>query len=58
MKITVNYPTTDELKAELENKVALFNATLVVEAIKRLNYDNKSKRKIVNALLKELEKKM
>ena len=56
MKVIVNFPTTEELKDELNNRIALFNATLVVEAVKKLDYDNNSKKKVVNAILQELKK--
>ena len=56
MKVIVNYPTIEELKNELENKVALFHATLVVETIKKLDVDNNAKKKIISSLLEEVKK--
>ncbi|MEE0699064.1 MAG: hypothetical protein U0M66_00440 [Bacilli bacterium] len=55
MKAFVNYPVTDNLKKELSKKVSLFHALLVIEAIKRLDYTNEVKSKILNLILKELK---
>ena len=53
MKVFVNLPELAEDKEELENRVANFHATLLVEKINQLNINDKSKKKILDLILKE-----
>ncbi len=53
MKVFVNLPELSEDKEELENRVANFHATLLVEKINQLNINDKSKKKILDLILKE-----
>ena len=52
MKVIVNYPEFDDDKIELENRVANFHATLLVEKIKHLNITDVSKQKILTSIKK------
>ena len=57
MKVFVNLPELEEDKIELENRVATFHATLLIEKIKQLHIDDISKGKLLNMALKHLEEK-
>ena len=48
MKVFVNLPELEEDKEELENRVANFHATLLIEKIKGLNISDTSKKKILD----------
>ena len=47
MKVIVNLPKLQEDKKELENRVADFHATLLIEKIKQLNINDLSKRELL-----------
>ena len=55
MKVFVNLPELEEDKEELENRVANFHATLLIEKIKGLNINNANKRKLLDLVLKEVK---
>ena len=57
MKVFVNFPELEEDKEELENRVANFNATLLIEKIKGLNINYASKKKILDLILKDVKAK-
>jgi len=57
MKVFVNLPELEEDKKELENRVANFHATLLIERIRGLKINDISKKKLLDLILKELEKK-
>lgn len=58
MKVIVNLPETKENKIELENRVADFQATLVIEKIRQLNINDTYKKKLLDLILKDLKDKM
>ncbi len=51
MRVFVNLPELEEDKEELENRVANFHATLLIEKINQLNINDSSKKKILNLIL-------
>ena len=55
MKVFVNLPELEDDKEELENRVANFHATLLIEKIRGLNVNDISKKKLLNLILKELK---
>ena len=57
MRVFVNLPELEEDKEELENKVANFHATLLIEKIKGLNINDASKKKILDLILKDVKEK-
>lgn len=57
MKVFVNLPKTKEDITELENRVANFHATLLINKIQSLNIDDKSKKKILDIILEDLKEK-
>lgn len=57
MKVFVNLPELEEDKLELENRVANFHATLLIEKIKQLNISDNSKKYIFNSILEHLKEK-
>lgn len=57
MKVIVNLPELEEDKKELENRVADFHATLLIEKIKQLNINDVSKKKLLDLILKDLKEK-
>ena len=57
MKVFVNFPELEEDKVELENRVANFHATLLIEKIKGLNINYASKKKILDLILKDVKAK-
>jgi len=58
MKVIVNYPVLDDDKAELENRVAAFHATLLVEKLKYLNVNDSTKKELLNSIITDLKSKM
>ena len=56
MKVFVNLPELEEDKEELENRVANFHATLLIEKIRELNIRDSSKKKILDLILKDMDK--
>ena len=54
MQIIVHYPTQNEGENELENRVADFHATLLIETLKQLNISDKSKKELFNSILEHL----
>jgi len=56
MKAIVNLPSLDEDVRILEERVAMFHATLLIERIKQLNVDDISKEKILKSILEYLSK--
>lgn len=58
MELYVNMPTTDEGKKMLNEAMAKVQATLVLKAIDDLNISNQSKKKVLQGILKELEKQV
>ncbi len=57
MKVFVNLPELEEDKEELENRVANFHATLLIEKINQLNINDASKKKILDLILKDVKEK-
>ena len=57
MKVIVNFPELKEDKEELENRVANFHATLLIEKINQLNINDASKKKILDLILKDVKGK-
>lgn len=57
MKVFVNLPELEEDKEELENRVANFHATLLIEKINQLNINDASKKKILDLILKDVKGK-
>ena len=57
MKVFVNLPELEEDKEELENRVANFRATLLIEKIRELNINDTSKKKILDLILKDVKEK-
>lgn len=57
MKVFVNLPEIEEDKEELENRVANFHATLLIEKIKQLNISDASKKELLNSVLEHLKEK-
>lgn len=55
MKVIVNLPELEEDKKELENRVADFHATLLIEKIKQLNINDASKKELLNSVLEHLK---
>lgn len=58
MKVFVNLPETEEAKIELENRVANFRATLLIEKIRQLNISDTYKKELFNLILQDLKEKM
>lgn len=58
MKLYVNYPTTKEGKDLLNISLAELQATLVLKSIEKLNISNQDKKKVLDGILKELEKRI
>ena len=57
MKVIVNLPELEEDKLELENRVADFHATLLIEKINQLNINDVSKKELLNSVLEHLKEK-
>lgn len=57
MKVFVNLPKLEEDKEELENRVASFHATLLIEKIKSLNISDASKKELLDLILKNVKEK-
>lgn len=57
MKVFVNLPELEEDKKELENRVADFHATLLIQKIKQLNISDVSKKELLNSVLEHLKEK-
>lgn len=57
MRVFVNLPELAEDKEELENRVANFHATLLIEKIRELNVSDASKKKILDLILKDVKEK-
>lgn len=57
MKVIVNLPELDDDKIELENRLADFHASLLIEKIKHLSISDASKRKLLNSIIKDLKEK-
>ena len=57
MKVFSNFPELEEDIIELENRVADFHATLVIERIKQLNINDKTKEKLLQMILEDLKEK-
>lgn len=57
MKVFVNLPELEEDKEELENRVADFHATLLIEEIKKLNINDASKKKLLDLILTDMKGK-
>lgn len=57
MKIIVNLPELEKDKLELENRVAKFHATLLIEKINQLNISDVLKKKLLNLVLEHLQEK-
>lgn len=55
MRAFVNYPSSDNLKKDLEKKISLFHSSLIIETIKQLDYTNEIKNKILDLILKEVK---
>ena len=56
MKVFINLPELEEDKEELENRVANFRATLLIEKIRELNIRDSSKKKLLDLILKDMDK--
>lgn len=57
MRVIVNFPKETEAINELENRVAEFHATLVVEKINQLNIGDEDKEKLLKLVLEELKQR-
>ncbi len=57
MKVFVNLPELEEDKEELENRVANFHATLLIEKIKQQEISDVSKKKLIDLILKDIKEK-
>lgn len=57
MKIIVNYPKEIEQIEQLENNIALFHATLLIETIKKKNLDEKNNKKILKEIITNVKEK-
>ncbi len=57
MRVFVNLPELEENKEELENRVASFHATLLIEKIRKLNINDATKKKILDLILKDIKEK-
>ena len=57
MKVIVNLPESDNDQIELENRLADFHSTLLIQKIKLLNISDASKRKLLNLIIKDLKEK-
>lgn len=57
MKVYVNMPTTDEGKKMLNEAMAKVQTTLILKAIDDLNISTQSKRKVLQGVVDELEKR-
>lgn len=57
MKVFVNLPELQEDKEELENRVANFHATLLIEKIKQLDINDASKKKLLNLIFKDIKER-
>lgn len=57
MKIKVNYPKEVEAIEQLENNIALFHATLLIETLKKINLDEKSNKKILKEIITIVKEK-
>lgn len=57
MKVYLNLPTTDEGKEQLDEAMAILQATLVLKTIDNLKIIEKDKRKVLLAIIDELEKR-
>lgn len=55
MKLFVNLPEDNE---ELENRIADFHATLLIEKIKQLNINDEHKKKVLDLTLENIKKCM
>ncbi len=55
MKLFVNLPEDNE---ELENRIADFHATLLMEKIKQLNINDEHKKKVLDLTLENIKKCM
>lgn len=58
MKVFVEFPDTEEGINELEDRVAEFHATLLIEKLKQLKISGKSKKKLLNLILEHLEEQI
>ena len=55
MKVVVNLPTTDEGISFLEDSIATFRATLILESIKKLSLENTVSKEILSKVLNKLK---
>ena len=55
MEIIINKPQTTEGKKELEKNLAKFQAILMIQKIKQLNYSDVTKKKLLNLILEKLK---
>ena len=55
MKVVVNLPTTDEGISFLKNRIATFRATLILESIKKLSFENTVSKEILSKVLSKLK---
>ncbi len=51
MKVIVNYPTDKRLLNDLNERIDEFRATLIVEAVKRLDVSCDNKKKILDKIV-------
>lgn len=54
MKVIVNYPQSKEDIELLEDNVATFKATLILESIKKLNIPDERKKQVLKDVLNHL----
>lgn len=57
MKLYVNMPTTDEGKKMLDEAMAKVQTTLILKAIDNLNISTQNKKKVLQGVTDELEKR-
>ena len=58
MEIFINYPQTADGKKELEESLAKFHATLILEKVKKLDYSDNIKNKLLNLILADIKDKL
>lgn len=55
MNIVVHYPTTDEGRKELQDRVDRAMANGIIYHIRKLKWETEKKRKLFNSVLEEFE---
>lgn len=58
MKVIMNLPTNENDKKVLNEKIATFRAKILLENIKKLNYENETKKEILTLTLSKLKENL